>query len=101
MAPYTPPIAHYSEMDVSEYTEHEMYDFIGKGGRRFYWLTRFLGLQYLWYDEKRRKIEIWGAPYTHENRQSAHVIDAELQHFRHGRSNALGVPDGPTGDELV
>jgi hypothetical protein len=101
MAPYTPPIAHYSEMDVSEYTEQEMYDFIGKNGRRFYWLTRFLGLDYLWYDEKRKKIEIWGAPFTHENQQSAHVIDAELRHFKDGRQGTAGVPREPTGDELV
>ena len=65
MAPYQPPNAHYSQMDVSEYDEDHIFGFIGKTGKRFYWLTKFLGLDYLWYDKKRKVIEIWG-PYHFE-----------------------------------
>jgi hypothetical protein len=28
-------------MDVSSYTEDEMFKFMGKHGKRFYWLTKF------------------------------------------------------------
>lgn len=82
MAPYNPPLnTHYSEMDLSEYDPEMVYDFIGKKGHRMYWLTRFLELSYLWYDESRKKLEIWGPFYTHQNKQSEHVIRCELDHY--------------------
>jgi len=81
MAPYTPPSSHYSQMDVSEYTEDQIFSFIGKTGKRFYWLTHKLGLDYLWYDRQRKVFELWGPFYTHMNQQSAHVIQCELEFF--------------------
>ena len=81
MAPYTPPTAHYSQMDGSEYTEDQIFAFIGKTGKKFYWLTQKLGLDYLWYDKERKVIEIWGPYFTHVNQQSAHVIRCELDYF--------------------
>ena len=81
MAPYTPPNAHYSQMDVSNYTEDQLFAFIGKTGKKFYWLTKKLGLDYLWYDRERKVIEIWGPYYTHQNQQSAHLIMCELDYF--------------------
>ena len=81
MAPYNPPNAHYSQMDVSEYDEDHVFAFVGKTGKKFYWLTRTLGLDYLWYDRERKVIEIWGPYYTHMNRQSEHIIRCELDYF--------------------
>jgi len=81
MAPYTPPVTHYSQMDVSMYDEDCLFAFIGRTGKRFYWLTQKLGLEYLWYDKERKVIEIWGPFYTHQNQQSAHLIRAELDFF--------------------
>jgi len=81
MAPYQPPNAHYSQMDVSDYTEDQIFSFIGKTGKKFYWLTHKLGLDYLWYDKERKIIEIWGPLYTHLNQQSAHIIRCELDFF--------------------
>ena len=81
MAPYQPPPAHYSQMDVSDYTEDDLFSFIGKTGKKFYWLTKKLGLDYLWYDKERKVIEIWGPLYTHVNQQSAHVIRCEIDFF--------------------
>ena len=81
MAPYTPPNNHYSQMDVSDYSEDDIFSFIGTTGKRFYWLTHKLGLEYLWYDKERKVIEIWGPYYTHMNQQSAHVIRCELDFF--------------------
>lgn len=34
---------------------------IGKEGKGFYWLTRHLGLQYLWYNKEKKLIELWGS----------------------------------------
>lgn len=82
MAPYQPPSAHYSQMDVSDYTEDHIFSFIGKTGKRFYWLTKFLGLDYLWYDKNRKVIEIWGPYHAHLNKQSEHVIRCELDFFQ-------------------
>ena len=81
MAPYQPPSSHYSQMDVSEYDEDHIFSFIGKTGKRFYWLTRFLDLDYLWYDRERKVIEIWGPYHTHLNAQSEQVIRCELDFF--------------------
>ena len=81
MAPYSPPNAHYSQMDVSDYTVDKMFTFIGKNGKKFYWLTQKLDLDYLWYDKERKVIEIWGPYFTHLNEQSAHVIRCELDYF--------------------
>ena len=78
MAPYTPPNTHYSQMDVSMYSEDDLYKFIGKGGKKFYWLTRFLDLSYLWYDNDRKVIEIWGPYESLQNFQAHHVIECEL-----------------------
>jgi hypothetical protein len=68
-------------MDVSEYTEDQIFAFIGKTGKRFYWLTHKLGIEYLWYDKQRKVLEIWGPYYTHVNKQSEHIIRCELEHF--------------------
>ena len=62
MAPYEPPIAHYTQLSVPDIDEDTMFEFIGKGGHRFYNLTRDLGVRYLWYDKERKAVEIWG-PY--------------------------------------
>lgn len=83
---YNPPISHYSEMDVSEYDEDAMFKFIGREGKKFYHITPVCGLDYLWYDRERKKIEIWGPYHVHTNRQSEHVIRAELEHFFDSRS---------------
>jgi hypothetical protein len=78
---YNPPISHYSEMDVSEYDEDAMFKFVGRQGKKFYYLTRICGLDYLWYDRARKKIEIWGPYHVHTNNQTEHLIRAELEHF--------------------
>ena len=61
MAPYEPPIAHYSQLDVSEYTDEQILSVIGKGGKGFYKLTTQLGLNYLWWDKERKVVELWGS----------------------------------------
>ena len=79
MAPYRPPNTHYSELDVSSYEQDDIFNFIGKSGKRFYWLTRFLELSYLWYDKNRRVIEIWGPYESLQNFQAHHIIECELE----------------------
>lgn len=61
MAPYDPPIAHYSQLDVSQYTDEQILSVIGKGGKGFYKLTTQLGLNYLWWDKERKVVELWGS----------------------------------------
>lgn len=61
MAPYEPPNTHYSQLDVSKYDKHVILSLIGKGGKGFYGLTNKLNLEYLWYDQDRKVIEIWGS----------------------------------------
>ena len=80
MAPYSPPNSHYSQMDVSEYDER-LFTFIGKTGKKFYWLTHRLELDYMWYDKKRKVIELWGPYHIHVNHQAERVIRCELEYF--------------------
>ena len=61
MAPYEPPIAHYTQLNVPDIDEDTMFEFVGKNGYRFYKLTRDLKLKYLWYDKERKAIEVWGS----------------------------------------
>lgn len=64
MAPYDPPHdAHYTELDVSGYPDDFMWKAIGREGKNFYDITNWLKLRYLWYDDKRNVVEIWG-PYA-------------------------------------
>lgn len=63
MAPYEPPHdAHYTELSVRDFDPDFMWKVIGKEGRNFYAITDWLKLKYLWYDDKRSVVEIWG-PY--------------------------------------
>ncbi len=78
MAPYTPPNTHYSEVDISKYEQDDIFKFIGKSGKRFYWLTKFLNLSYLWYDKNREVIEVWGPYESLQNFQAHHIIQCEL-----------------------
>jgi len=78
MAPYNPPNAHYSQMDVSMYDEDDIFKFIGKSGKKFYWLTRYLELPYMWYDKERKVIELWGPYESLQNFQAHHILECEL-----------------------
>ena len=79
MAPYDPPNAHYTQVNVEDIEEDKMFEFIGKSGFRFYKLTRDLGLRYLWYDKERKVIEIWGSYDALEKEPGIKVRDSYIQ----------------------
>ena len=81
MAPYNPPVSHYTEMDVSNYDEDTLFSFIGKSGKRFYWLTRLTNMNYMWYDKSRKIIELWGPYESLVTKQAQHIITCELDNF--------------------
>lgn len=82
MAPYNPPVSHYTELNVSDYDEDFMFAFVGRGGRRLYWLTRMISVDYLWYDHKRKVIEIWGPFNILQTRQAQELLKSELEIFQ-------------------
>lgn len=59
---YNPPIGHYTQSDVPEHVNPAV--FIGKDGCYLKKLTERSGAEYLWYDDKRRVIEIWGSEHS-------------------------------------
>ena len=67
MAPYEPPIAHYAHLNVADYNENMILCMIGKGGKGFYNLTNYLGLEYIWYDTDEKRIELWGSEHAFIN----------------------------------
>ena len=64
MAPYNPPNTHYTQIDVSLYKPSYMYELMGESS---YELTRILGVDYLWYNEQRCVVEIWGPFHALKN----------------------------------
>ena len=93
MAPYNPPVSHYTELDVSQYDEDFMFAFVGRGGRRHYWLTRMVGVDYLWYDHKRKVIEIWGPFNVLQTRQAQELLKSELEIFQPKSGDTKKIPD--------
>lgn len=90
MAPYVPQNAHYVHLDVCEYLHEDLYAFVGFGGRRFYKLTRELGLQYLWFNPENKVIECWGS-FESMKRDPARRVREEFEKFM---SQRLLGPDG-------
>ena len=87
MAPYDPPIAHYAHVDVSGYEQTQILGMIGKGGKGFYWLTQKLGLEYLWYNQERNIIELWGSYRSLANGAREKLLE-RLSKFKLGRDTA-------------
>ena len=67
MPSYNPPIAHYSQINVSEFAIETILAAIGKKGQGFINQTNKLGLDYLWWDSERQVIEIWGSFHSVQN----------------------------------
>ena len=56
---YNPPIGHYTQSSVPDHVNPAV--FIGKDGCYLKKITERSGAEYLWFDDRRRVIEIWGA----------------------------------------
>ena len=94
MAPYVPQNAHYAHLDVCEYPIDDLYAFVGRGGRRFYRLTRQLGLKYLWFNPDSKVIEVWGPFESLRDLDPVRVVREELQKFVSQRSIRGPESDG-------
>jgi hypothetical protein len=56
---YNPPIAHYSEVECSLDPDN-VKKLIGRNGYYFNIITKSSKVNYIWYDNKRHVVEIWG-----------------------------------------
>ena len=83
MAPYDPPrsTCHYTELDVKNYDENMILCMIGKGGEGFYKLTNYLKMSYVWYDNDRKVIELWG-PYHALKNGAKDKLETSLNKFK-------------------
>jgi len=61
MPPYCPPNAHYTQVDASDLTVTQLLRAIGKEGTNFKRLTERTGTEYIWWDQERNIIEVWGS----------------------------------------
>ena len=61
MPPYNPPIAHYTEVDASDLSITQFLKAIGKEGIHFKRLTERTGTEYIWWNQERNIIEVWGS----------------------------------------
>lgn len=62
MAPYHPPDAHYSQILISE--DWKASHLLKDGGKMLYNITKKFKLKYVWYDEERNVLELWGPYYA-------------------------------------
>ena len=63
---YNPPDAHYSQVSCSIEKE-DIKNLIGKNGYIFNAITKASSVDYLWYDNTRNVIEIWGPEHNLED----------------------------------
>jgi hypothetical protein len=61
MPAYNPPVAHYTEVDATDLSVTQFLRAIGKEGIHFKKLTSRTGAEYIWWDQDRNVIEIWGS----------------------------------------
>ena len=61
MPSYNPPVAHYTEVDATDLSVTQFLRAIGKEGIHFKKLTSRTGTEYIWWDQNRNVIEIWGS----------------------------------------
>ena len=61
MPAYAPPIAHYTQVDASDLPITTFLRAIGKEGIHFKKLTARTGTEYIWWDQARNIVEIWGS----------------------------------------
>jgi len=60
---YNPPSAHYSQV-TCDMSDKQIKKLIGKNGFYFNVITKASKVNYLWFDNQRKVIEIWG-PMDH------------------------------------
>lgn len=70
---YNPPIAHYSEVKC-DLPEDLIKKLIGRNGYYFNVITKVSKVNYLWFDNQRKVIEIWG-PMIHLENAKRRLIE--------------------------
>lgn len=63
---YNPPDAHYSQVPCY-IDKNDINKLIGKNGNVFNAITKASNVKYIWYDNTRNVIEIWGPERNLEN----------------------------------
>lgn len=75
---YNPPNAHYSEVKC-DLSDQQIKKLIGKNGYFFNVITKAAKVSYLWFDNQRKVIEIWG-PMNHLENAKRRLID-RMEHI--------------------
>lgn len=70
---YNPPNTHYSEVKC-DLSDQQIKKLIGKNGYFFNVITKAAKVNYLWFDNQRKVIEIWG-PMIHLENAKRRLID--------------------------
>lgn len=77
MPPYRPPNSHYAHVNV-DYSDDDVFDFIGVKGWRFKDLTKKLGVYYIYYHTSDKRISVhgpWESMITWPALQVQHELD--------------------------
>ena len=83
---YSPPNTYYSQVN-STLDNNDMYQFIGRDGAHFKYLTDILCVEYIWWNKERNYIEIWGPHLKLENAKK--VIEEKLIKYINKQENLM------------
>lgn len=62
MPEYDPPInSHYCHVKVDTLEDEDILKMMGKSGKFFKYVTRVCGARYIWWNQEKKVIEIWGS----------------------------------------
>ena len=78
MAPYNPPDAHYAHINL-EMKPDELKKLIGRNGKTIYYWTKKSGLDYIWVDFDKSRIELWGKYYLFKKKNVVEQISVFIE----------------------
>lgn len=94
MAPYNPPYGfYYSQVDTSPYDKDIIIKMIGKGGKGFYDITNYLKINYLWYNNEKNIIELWGQSVVPFRDGASEKMKFLLDAYQEIKNTTLGLSD--------
>lgn len=98
MTEYSPPNTFYTQT-TGLFENEDMYQFIGKSGAHFKYLTTKLGLDYIWWNKEKNIIELWG-PH-HKLLRAKKIMDNKLHKYIENRNKSLPGLERSDGINLI
>ncbi len=97
MPPYKPPNAHYAHVKV-DYSDDDVFEFIGTNGWRFKELTHTLGVYYIYYHPRDKIVSVHG-PWESMTAWPALHVQHEIDKFLLEKGSRVSDDDCKSDNE--